>query len=300
MLSGVHTPMVTAFNADGALDLDGNERIIAHLVDGGVSGILLLGSIGEFFALSMEEKKRLIRFAADLVGGRTTLLVGTGGTVVDEVIELTQHAAEVGAGAAVVVSPYYFLLDEESLYRYYAAVAADSPIPVLLYNFPDRTGVCLSVELIARLATDFENIRGLKDTMDSISHTRAVLEAVKPVRPDFAVLSGFDEYLVPNLMAGGDGLIGGLSNIAPALPVGIHQAYRRGELAEVQRLQRRVNVLMGLYAVSQPFVGAIKSAVARVLAGVSPACRPPAGPLDERQLAAIDDILRRAEVPVRD
>jgi 4-hydroxy-tetrahydrodipicolinate synthase len=300
MLSGVFTPMVTAFDERGALDLDANERIINHLIGGGVSGILLLGSIGEFFAMTTAESKRLIRFAAEAVAGRTALLVGTGGTVVDEVIELTACAAEAGADAAVVISPYYFLLDEQSLYRYYAAVAAGSDIPVLLYNFPDRTGVCMSCDLIVRLASEFENIRGLKDTMDSISHTRAVIEAIKPVRPDFAVLSGFDEYLVANLMAGGDGLIGGLSNIAPGLVVGIHEAYRRGDLGELERLQRRLNVLMGLYAVSQPFVGAIKGAVARVVVGVGPACRPPAGRLDEAQLAAIDDILRRAEVATVD
>jgi 4-hydroxy-tetrahydrodipicolinate synthase len=296
MLSGVFTPMVTAFDGGGALDLEGNERIIRHLIDGGVSGILVLGSIGEFFALSMEERKRLIGFAVGAVGKRVPLLVGTGGTVVGEVVELTRYAGQAGADAAVVISPYYFQLDEESLYRYYATVAAASQIPVLLYNFPDRTGVSMSPELILRLATDFGNIRGLKDTVDTISRTRAVIEAVKPTRPDFAVLSGFDEYLVPNLLAGGDGLIGGLSNIAPGLLVGIYEAYRRGDLGEVERLQRRLNVLMGLYAVSQPFVGAIKAAVAMVVEGVCAACRAPAGPLDDRQVAAVRDILRRAGV----
>jgi 4-hydroxy-tetrahydrodipicolinate synthase len=296
MLTGVFTPMVTAFGADGRLDFDGNERIINHLIDSGVSGILFLGSIGEFFALRREEKEELIRFAVHVVDGRTAVLVGTGGTVVSEVIELTEHARRVGADAAVVISPYYFTLDEDSLYRYYAQVAAGCEMPILLYNFPDRTAVSMSPELVLRLARDFANVKGIKDTMDTISHTRAIINRVKGELPDFAVLSGYDEYLVPNLLAGGDGLIGGLSNIAPALLVGQFEAVRRGDLGAVAEIQKRVNILMGLYAVGQPFVGAIKAAVAMVVPGVCPACRRPAGELRDDQVAAARDILRRAGV----
>ncbi|MGB2822343.1 MAG: dihydrodipicolinate synthase family protein, partial [Phycisphaerae bacterium] len=133
MLSGVFTPVVTAFDAQGRLDYAANERIIEHLVRGGVHGILFLGSIGEFFALSSHEKRQLIRFAAHTVAGRASVLIGTGGTDVDEVVELTRHAKQVGADAAVVISPYYFLLDEASVYRYYAEVAARSQMPMLLY-----------------------------------------------------------------------------------------------------------------------------------------------------------------------
>jgi len=301
MLKGVFTPMVTAFDEEGGLDLESNGRIIRHLIDGGMDGILLLGSIGEFFALTMAEKRELIGFAADAIGGRAALLVGTGGTVVQEVIELTRHAEQAGADAAVVISPYYFLLDEASLYAYYAQVAAHTAMPVVLYNFPDRTGVSMSPGLVLRLAGDFENIQGIKDTVDCISHTRAVIDTVKPELPDFAVLSGFDEYLLPNLLAGGDGLIGGLSNIAPRLVVGIYQAYQKGDLAKLAGLQRRLNILMRLYGVSQPFVGAIKAAVSLVLSSRSQrnilaACRSPAADLTADQLAAVRDILRQAGV----
>jgi len=275
MLSGVFTPMVTAFDAEGRLDL---------------------GSIGEFFALTLAEKKRFIGFAAEAIGRRAALLVGTGGTVVEEVIELTCHAEQAGADAAVVISPYYFKLDQASLYRYYAEVAAHTAMPVLLYNFPDRTGVSMSPDLVLRLARDFENIQGIKDTVDCISHTRAVIDTVKPKLPEFAVLSGFDEYLVPNLLAGGDGLIGGLSNIAPRLAVGIYDAYQRGDLAKVAELQKNVNILMRLYDVSQPFVGAIKAAVSLVVEGVHPACRGPASDLDRDQLAAVRKTLGEAGI----
>ena len=296
MLSGVFAPMVTAFDAEGRLDFESNERIVEHLIAGGIDGILFFGSTGEFFTLTPAEKKELTRFAVEAVGGRTAVLVGTGGTVVEEVVELTCHAQQAGADAAVVISPYYFQLDEESLYRYFAEVAGRVELPILLYNFPDRTAVNLSPELVLRLGRDFESVQGIKDTVDNISHTREVIATVKPKLADFAVLSGFDEYLVPNLLAGGDGLIGGLSNIVPSLHVGLYEAFRRGDLAAVDELQKRINVLMGLYGVSQPFVGAIKAAVSLVVEGVSPACRTPAGELTDQQFDAIRGILAEAGV----
>jgi 4-hydroxy-tetrahydrodipicolinate synthase len=298
MFHGVFTPMVTAFDEQGRLDPGGNRRMIRHLLDGGVHGVLILGSIGEFFALAPGEKRALIDLAVESVGGRIPVLVGTGGTEVGEVIELTRYAARSGAQAGVAISPYYFTLDPKSLYRYYAAIARAVEWPLLLYNFPDRTGVELSPELILKLAREFPHVVGVKDTVDSISHTRAVIELVKPVRPNFAVLSGFDEYLVPNLLAGGDGLIGGLSNVAPRLLLELYQACRLGQVAKLKARQRRVNKLMALYAVSQPFVGAIKAAVSLVVPGVRPACRPPAGKLDARQMATIRNTLKAADVPL--
>ena len=295
MFYGVFTPMVTVFDDQGRLDPDGNRRMIRHLLDGGVHGVLILGSIGEFFALAPDEKRQLIDLAVESAGGRIPVLVGTGGTEVGEVIELTRYAARSGAKAGVAISPYYFTLDQKSLYRYYAVIARAVEWPLLLYNFPDRTGVELSPELILRLAREFPHVVGVKDTVDSISHTRAVIELVKPTRPDFAVLSGFDEYLVPNLIAGGDGLIGGLSNVAPKLLLELYQACRLGEMAKLKAHQRRVNKLMGLYSVSQPFVGAIKGAVSLVVPGVRPVCRTPAGKLDEKQMATIRALLKAAD-----
>ena len=216
--------------------------------------------------------------------------------VASRVLDYYRIAERAGADAAVVISPYYFQLDEESLYRYFAEVAGRVELPILLYNFPDRTAVNLSPQLVLRLGRDFDSVRGIKDTVDNISHTREIIATVKPEMPDFAVLSGFDEYLVPNLLAGGDGLIGGLANVVPSLHARLYQAVRSGDLAAVDELQKRINVLMGLYGVSQPFVGAIKAAVSLVVEGVSPACRAPAGELTDQQVEAIREILAKAGV----
>jgi 4-hydroxy-tetrahydrodipicolinate synthase len=296
LLHGIFTPAITIFDRNGRLDYQGNEIVINRLVEQGVDGILVLGSIGEFFTMTAAEKRDLIGLAVRTVARRVPVLIGTGGTVVAEVIELTQYAQKAGADYAVVISPYYFRLDEESLYRYYAAVAQAVDLPVLLYNFPDRTAVDLSPQLVLRLARDFANIAGIKDTVDNISHTRKLIQTVKRVLPDFAVFSGFDEYLTLNLSAGGNGVIGGLSNLAPQLFVRLYRAYLEKDLSSVVVLQRRINALMTIYDVSQPFVAAIKAATALLVPGVSPISRPPAAVLTDESVSRIQDILETAQV----
>lgn len=296
MFHGVFTPMVTLFDAQGRLDLKASRRMVGHLIDGGVNGILILGSIGEFFTLSTEEKHQLIDAVVETVGGRVPILVGTGGTHVAEVVALSRYAQKAGAAAGVAISPYYFKLDQESLYRYYAEIARSVQWPLVLYNFPERTAVELGVDTVLRLARDFPNVVGIKDTVDSISHTRTLIEQVKGARSDFVVFSGYDEYLLLNLIAGGDGLIGGLSNIAPSLLTGVYRAYRDGDWTTLVARQRQVQRLMAIYAIAQPFVAGIKGAVSLVVPGLHPACRPPAAELTGTQFEEIRAVLKAGGV----
>ncbi|MGI6705692.1 MAG: 4-hydroxy-tetrahydrodipicolinate synthase [Clostridia bacterium] len=295
MWKGVFTPVITVFDKEGNLDLEGNEKILNRLVDSKVNGILVQGSIGEFFTLTMEEKKRFASFAIRTINHRIPVFIGTGGTCVDEVIELTRHAEREGADAAVVIAPYYFKLDEESMYRYYGEVAASVDMPIILYNFPDRTAVNMEPAFILRLAKDFPNIVGIKDTVDSINHTRKIIQIVKSELKDFRVYSGFDEYLLPNLMAAGDGVIGGLSNIAPEIFVEYCEGFRKKNFEQMAGLQKKVNILMNLYDQSQPFIPAVKEAVNLVVpGGISSVSRKPAGGLSKEQIERIRNILMQA------
>lgn len=295
MYQGIFTPMVTAFDEKGRLDYTGNGKLIERLIGQGVNGIVFLGSIGEFFNFTMKEKQEFIDFAVKTVNRRVKVLVGTGGTVVDEVIELTRYAEKAGADAALVISPYYFKLDEESLYRYFADVANSVKMDVLLYNFPDRTAVNMSAALIQRLAMDFKNIVGIKDTVDNISHTRLIINTIKPGMNDFSILSGFDEYLVPNLIAGGDGMIGGLSNIAPELFAAQYRAFLENDLQTLSGIQKRVNILTEIYDISQPFISAIKAGVAMITGdAILPVARKPAGALTDRQVSEVSKKLKQA------
>ena len=250
----------------GQIDLDSCGSLYRHLLDGGVDGVLLLGSIGEFFGFTLEQKKELIRYAAEALAGRTRLLVGTTSLVYDEIVELSCFALEAGADAVVVIPPYYFHFDDESIYRYYATLAAGIPGELYLYNFPERTGYGIAPQVVRSLAERFENISGIKDTIGGMDHTRELIKALRPVRPEFRIYSGFDDNFAHNVLSGGNGCIAGLSNLYPELTSAWARAAREGDLASLARIQQQVDRLMDLYGVGKPFVPFIKEAL--VMRGV--------------------------------
>src|SRR5215213_6004460 len=169
MFSGLMPAMVTPFDERGEVDLEAAE---------GVMGI---------------------------VGGRVPVLVGVGAPGTREAVELARHAEGVGADGVLVVTQFYWNVGEEALFAHFAAVARAVGIPVLIYNLPMLTGVDLSPSLVARVAGECPNMVGLKDTVTEYSHTVNVLREVKPGRPDFSVLAGFEDLILPSVLAGGDG-----------------------------------------------------------------------------------------------
>lgn len=265
MFKGIYTPIITIFDEAGGFDWESNAKLIDKLVQDGVDGIVLMGSIGEFFTLALEAKKVYLKFAIEAVGKRTKVMVGTGSNNVEEVIELNQYAYQLGADAALVLCPYFFSLGEDALYEYYKKIADESPLPILLYNFPERTSVNMSAQLVSRLAKDFDNIVGIKDSTVQFGNTRKYIEAVKAVKPDFCVFSGFDECLLPNLLSGGAGIIGGLSNFAAKLFIDTHRAFNEGDLQKLTAYQVKINQLMHIYDLSNPFILAMKEAVSMSL-----------------------------------
>lgn len=288
------TPVVTAMDAHGGLDKPANLRVWKHLIDGGVDGIVLLGSIGEFFALTMPQKKELIETAVSFVRSKTRIYVGTGSMSVEETVSLSNYALAAGADAVMVISPYYFALDDAGMEAFYDAVASRVHGPLYLYNFPDRTGYDLNPEVTLRLLRKHRNIIGYKDTVAQIGHTRALLTAILPEFPGFDILSGFDEHFAFNVLSGGGGCIGGLSNIEPALFAAWVKAANDGNWQESSRIQQTVNKLMALYGVVTPFVPAIKRAMRLWGLPIEDHCAAPLQPVAEAQSEAILNILSGA------
>ena len=256
------TPAVTPFLKDGSVDEKGAAALYDYLVEGGVDGILVFGSIGEFFAVPFEEKKKLISLAIRQVNGRIPVIAGTADMLYENVVELSNWALKEGADAVIVVSPYYFRLEPDQIEEYYGRLAEDIQGPIYLYNFPERTGYTIPPEVVKNLAVRYKNIIGCKDTISGMDHTRELIKAVKPVRPDFEIYSGFDENFAHNVLAGGDGCIAGLSNFAPAVCHAWVEAVNAGNFEESARISQKINRLMDVYTVGSPFIPFIKKAAA--------------------------------------
>jgi len=296
MFKGFFCPIVTLFGEDGRIDYDAEVRHIERLITEGVDGILFGGSIGEFPALTDDEKRELFAWAVKTINRRVTTLAGTGGANPAEVMALTRYCRDVGMDGTVLISPYYFQLNEGALYDYYIR-AADIGLPVILYNFPQRTNVSLSPRLIARLAGDHQMIVGVKDTVDTMSHTRETIAALHGVRDDFSVLSGFDEYFIPNLMSGGAGVLSGLTNIVPGLFRRVISSFSRKDFNELVTLQGKLNEWMRIYQMTDPFVTAIKHAVSLIIPNAGGAVRAPFLPITDDEKQSVEAFMRCAAQP---
>ena len=287
---------MTALDENGHIDTEANKRIYEHLIQGGIDGILIFGSIGEFFALPMEEKKDMVREAVACIDHRVTVYIGTNSMEFEECVEFSNFALDAGADGVMVISPYYFNLPDSAVENFYDSLADRVNGPVLLYNFPARTGYDLKPEVILGLVRRHKNIVGIKDTVGTMGHTRAIIQAVKREFPEFLVYSGFDEFFAHNVLSGGDGCIAGLSNFAPAVAAGFAGAARNNDLAAMQAYQQKMDSLMAIYDVAEQFIPIIKKAM--VLCGVEmdPACAAPLLSADENETEKIREILKQAEI----
>lgn len=288
------TPVVTAFDENGNLDIQGNKNVWDHLIKGGVDGLVIMGSTGEFFSMTTEQKKELIKLVVEHVNKRTKVYIGTSCMTVEDTVELSNFAIETGADAVMIISPYYFALSNESVEFFYDKVAEAVKGDIYLYNFPDRTGHDLTPEVTLNLLRKHKNIVGFKDTVSEMGHTRKLMTTVLKEFPDFIVLSGFDENFVHNILCGGSGCIGGLSNLCPELFANWVKAINAKNMDEVARIQKIVDKLMDLYPIGTPFIPIMKKAM--ILHGVEMKeyCTKPFLPATEEQTEQIKAVMKDA------
>lgn len=256
-IRGIIPPLATPLRDRDRLDPEGLERLIDHVLAGGVRGLFLLGTTGEAPSLSHRLRCELIERACARAAGRVPVLVGVSDTSFVESVELAEHAADAGAAAVVLTPPYYFPAGQAELAGYFERIAAELPLPLFLYNIPSMTKVSIEPETVARLL-HVPNIVGIKDSaaqMISFHKIRRLAAA----RPDFAVLIGPEELMGDAVLLGAHGGVCGGSNIAPRLYVSLYEAAARGDLALSRELHARVLQLStSLYCVGQGFAGYLK------------------------------------------
>lgn len=297
MFTGLMPALVTPFDEAGEVDLASAKAVVDRSIEAGVDGVVALGSTGEFSHLDTNERRHYAEKIAGIVDGRVPLVIGVGASGTREAISLAKHAEEVaGADAVVAVAPFYWKVGEEALFRHFADVSESVSVPSMVYNFPMLTGIDLSPALIGRIAKECPNIVGVKDTVIEYVHTINVLREVKQVRPDFSVMVGFEDQILPAILAGADGAISGLSNVAPSLFVDLVKSARIGDLERAARLHRRVLPLMPLYQMSDPGIGAVKAAMGMLGVPIPPNVRGPALPPPEDSLKEIKAALGEAGI----
>ncbi|MFP7478921.1 4-hydroxy-tetrahydrodipicolinate synthase [Terribacillus saccharophilus] len=289
---GIIPPVSTIMDEKGQLDKSGMTTLIDYLIDSGVNGLFFLGTGGEFSQMSKELRKEVAAFAIEHVQNRVPVLIGTGSPSTTEAIELSQHAQKAGADGVVIINPYYWSLSEANLFQHYQEIAEQIELPIILYNFPALTGQDLTPDMVLRLATQFPHIIGIKDTVDSIAHTREIIMKVKPIKPSFKVFCGYDDQLLNTLALGGDGAIPATANFVPELTTGIYKAFAKQNYQEVMSLHQQLAPLMELYKLDSPFVGIVKEALRQRNIAVSPYVLPPAAPPNKDLKQQISIILQ--------
>ncbi len=237
-LRGIIPPMVTPLRDRDDLDLAGLERLVEHILAGGVSGLFILGTTGEGPGLSYRLRRDLITRVCRQVKKRMPVLVGITDTSFVESVELARYAALKGADAVVVAPPYYLPEAQPELQEYLDHLVPELPLPLFLYNIPSLTKVHLELETVRR-ALDEPRIIGFKDSSGDLAYFKNVAEIVKQ-RPDWSLLSGPEELLIDTLQLGGHGGVNGGANIFPQLYVKLYEAFQAGNIAHAQELQKQI------------------------------------------------------------
>ena len=212
-LYGAGVALVTPFHQDGSIDYEGLERLIEHQIGGGMDYLVSLGTTGEVATLSGSERKAVWKFTAERVQGRVPLIAGIGGNNTAEVVHQLEQFDSPGYTAVLSVSPYYNKPTQEGIYEHYKAIAAASPLPVILYNVPGRTGSNVSPETTIRLAKEVNNIVATKEACGSFDQFSKIMRD-KP--ENFLLISGDDPVTLPMMSLGAAGVISVVANALPA------------------------------------------------------------------------------------
>jgi 4-hydroxy-tetrahydrodipicolinate synthase len=238
--TGVGTALVTPFTRSGELDEKAVRRLGRRQIDAGIHFLVPCGTTGENPTLSLAERLRIVEILVDEAGGKVPVLAGAGGYDTREVIHLAHEMAKAGAQGLLSVTPYYNKPTPDGLFEHYRAIAESTPLPVIVYNVPGRTGVNVDVATLVRMAA-IPNIVGVKEASGNVTQ---MCEICRAVPPDFLVLSGDDALTLPLMSVGGRGIVSVASNEIPAEMVQMVEAAERNDFAAARAVHARMLPLM--------------------------------------------------------
>ncbi len=247
---GTGVAIVTPFHKQGTIDFTALERLIEHLISGGVNYLVVRGTTAETAALSREEKHALAEFVVDIVNKRVPLVIGIGSNNTQDVINAIRSNSLEGYDAILSVTPYYNKPQQRGLYLHYKSIATVSPLPIIMYNVPSRTSVNMKPEITLQLASEFDNIIGIKEASGNIEQ---IMDIIRNKPKDFLVISGDDLLTLPLLGMGADGVISVIANAYPKLFSEMVSLGLNGDMENARKIHYKLtNFIRSVFADGNP------------------------------------------------
>lgn len=296
-INGIIPPLVTPLADRDALDHEGLVRLVEHVIEGGVSGLFVLGTTGEAPSLSHRLQREVVDRVCRHVNRRTPVYVGIADTAFVESVALAKHAADAGADALVLTTPYYFPAGQTELTDYINHLVPELPLPLLLYNMPALTKVRFELETL-RVLSSFEQIVGVKDSSGDLDYFGDLIE-LRTERPDWGFYMGPEHLLMESVKLGGDGGVNGGANIFPSLFSAAYRAAKGNDSEAIRRLNAAIDSLQRIYDIGKypsRHIKATKSALS-ILGICSDFMAEPFHKFKAPERARVESILREIEVP---
>ena len=291
---GVLRAMVTPLDEGGRVNEPVLRRLARFLIEGGVHGLFPVGSTGEFYGLTLDEKRHILEVCLDEAAGRVPVYLGTGAITTREVVALDRMAEDTGAAAVSVLTPIFVSVSQEELYEHYRVIASETSLPVLLYNNAPRTGVTITAETVERLAK-INNIVGIKDSTGDLTLMAEYIRRTRGL--EFSVLAGRDTLIHACLVHGGVGAIAACANVAPRLVADIYDRFVAGDVAGSLEAQFRLAPLRLAFSLGT-FPAVIKEALLLIGIDAGP-CLAPVGRLNDEDRAQLQHVLEEIGVTIR-
>jgi len=247
---GTGVAVVTPFHNYGTIDFTSLGKVLNHIIDGGVEFILALGTTSEAVTLSNDERVAVINYIVETVDNRIPIMLGVGGNNTQQVVNNLKSINFNGIDAILSVAPYYNKPQQKGLFYHFKTIAATSPVPVYLYNVPSRTSVNISAETTLRLASEIDNIEGIKEASGDMQQ---IMKILKDKPEDFVVLSGDDALTLPMLAMGADGVISVVANAFPAEFSEMVRLGMKGKLKSARKIHYDIlDIINMLFADGNP------------------------------------------------
>ncbi|WP_419767834.1 dihydrodipicolinate synthase family protein [Arcobacter sp.] len=259
-IQGVFPPLITVFNEDSTIDIDSIKKHIDFLIEKGVDGVAILGTTGEFFSLSFEEKKFLVENILAHTKNRIKVIVGVGETNSSKAFKFINYLEDKDVEALLVINPYFVVYDEETIIKYYGEICNRTSKNVLIYNFPTLSGFDFTYDIVRKIALKNDNLIGIKETVENIKHIEKMLK-IKDEKKDFSVFCAFESQAIDALNLGVDGFINATVNFAPEFTVNTYKYFNEGNEELTKEYFDKMNSAMKIYTYSQPLLQACKQAV---------------------------------------